>query len=165
MEAQTKVITPDLHYTGTFTRFSGTFRYTFPPNYRRDHPHPNCKLGLMLTSQELANLELLLSQARALVDVERAAVDEAVHPGDLVQLRPGADHHWETSLLLVTQIREKGDIRGILLREHRSGCQEAWYTYSKPEICKIGRMPYPAPSREVRRQVYEPPCPTCSRRY
>lgn len=115
----------------------------------------------MLTPQELDTLESLLLRARALAGADRAAIAATLAPGDLVQLRPGADPFWQTSLVLVELVRDDGGISGPLLRPHRSGCREAWYTFRPPDLARIGRAPFPAPDASVRSQVYNPPCPIC----
>ena len=93
--------------------------------------------------------------------VARYESGDAVSVGDLVQLRPGADPHWQTSLLLVTKVREDGRISGVVLRPHRSGYREAWYTYSLPEVLRIGRAPFPPPEQEVNNASYLATCPQC----
>ena len=60
-------------------------------------------ISQMLTSDELAALESLLSRARTAAARDRAATADPITAGDVVQLRPGADSTWETSLLLVMQ--------------------------------------------------------------
>jgi hypothetical protein len=60
----------------------------------------------MLTEDELAALESLLVRARAAAGLARSESGGTVNVGDLVQLRPGADPHWQTSLLLVCKIRD-----------------------------------------------------------
>jgi hypothetical protein len=111
----------------------------------------------MLTSDELSLLESLVLRARVAAGLELTLEQQSIAPGDVVQLRPGADAAWETSLLWVTKIRENGQVSGIIMRPHRSGMQEAWSTFSNPEVRKIGRIPYPAPGRGICRQTYEPP--------
>lgn len=115
----------------------------------------------MFTEDELAVLESLLVRARAAADQARAESGDAIHVGDLVQLRPGADSHWQTSLLLVCKVREDGRVSGIVLRPHRSGAAAAHYTYSRPEISRIGRAPFPPPEREVNNASYLATCPKC----
>jgi hypothetical protein len=114
----------------------------------------------MLTEEELATLESLLVRARAAVGVARAKCGDAINVGDLVQLRPGADSHWQTSLLLVCKVR--GDhVSGVVLRPHRSGYREAWYTFSLPEVLRIGRAAFPAPASAVNSAAYLAYCPQC----
>ena len=116
----------------------------------------------MLTVEEIQMLESLLRRARHAIS---AALDQpngsAIAAGDVVQLRPGADAHWETSLLLVGKVREDGGISGTILRPHRAGAREAWYTFQPPDVCLVGRTPFPEPSLRVRSASYWPPCPTC----
>jgi hypothetical protein len=112
----------------------------------------------MLTAEEIQMLESLLVRAR------HAAIQtgaDVIGPGDVVQLRPGSDPHWNTSLLLVCKVREDGGISGQILRPHRSGLREAWYTYRLPEVAKLGRMPFPEPGLAVRSAGYLPLCPSC----
>ena len=118
----------------------------------------------MLTAAELAALESLLTRARIFAGIDRAAGVEVCNVGDVAQLRPGADAHWQTSLLLVEKIRDNGDIAGTVLRPHRSGAREAWYTYSAPELTRIGASPFPRPGAKVRSQSYLGYCPKCLRR-
>lgn len=115
----------------------------------------------MLTDNELATLESLLVRARAAAGQTRYEAGGAVNVGDLVQLRPGADSHWQTSLLLVCQVHDDGRVSGVVLRPHRSGCREAWYTYSAPEILRIGRAAFPPPAKRVNSASYLAYCPQC----
>ena len=115
----------------------------------------------MFTEDELAILESLLARARSAAGRARSESSGTVNVGDLVQLRPGADSHWQTSLLLVCQVRDDGRVSGIVLRPHRSGYREAWYTYSPPEVLRIGRAPFPPPQREVNNASYLAACPKC----
>ena len=115
----------------------------------------------MLSNEELAALEGLLSRARAAAGQARSQSGEPVNVGDLVQLRPGADSHWQTSLLLVCKVRDDGRVSGVVLRPHRSGFREAWYTYSLPEVLRIGRAAFPGPERDVRNASYLAACPKC----
>lgn len=115
----------------------------------------------MLTPDELATLEALLQRARHAAGTERASLIETVHVGDIVQLRPGADPHWETSLLLVGRIRDDGGISGAILRPHRGGVRDVWYTYRPPEIARIGHSPFPEPAFRVKAWNFEPPCMAC----
>jgi len=116
----------------------------------------------MLTEDELAALESLLARARGATGVVRGSKPgDAINVGDLVQLRPGADSHWQTSLLLVCKVRDDGRVSGVVLRPHRSGAIPAWYTYSIPEVLRIGRAPFPAPERAVNSASYLAFCPGC----
>lgn len=115
----------------------------------------------MLTEEELATLESLLVRARAAAGQARSQFGEAVNVGDLVQLRPGADSHWQTSLLLVCKVYDDGRISGVILRPHRSGAKEAWYTYSLPEVLRVGRAPFPPPGKAVNNSSYLAECPKC----
>jgi hypothetical protein len=110
----------------------------------------------MLSPEEIRLLDSLLTRARHAV-----VQTDDINPGDVVQLRPGSDPHWKTSLLLVCKIREDGGISGQILRPHRSGMREAWYSYRPPEVSKIGRMPFPEPGLDVRSAAYLPLCPSC----
>jgi hypothetical protein len=112
----------------------------------------------MFTEEELATLESLLVRARRAAGAESG---EAIQVGDLVQLRPGADSHWQTSLLLVCKVRDDGRVSGVVLRPHRSGYREAWYTYSLPEVRLVGRAPFPPPERAVTNASYLAYCPQC----
>jgi hypothetical protein len=120
----------------------------------------------MLTPDELALLESLLHRARHAAGAGYAALLDTVAPGDVVQLRPGADAHWETSLFLACEIREDGSISGQILRPHRGGYREAWYTYRPPAVARIGRMPFPEPGLAIRSWSYggPPSCPVCGQR-
>jgi hypothetical protein len=113
----------------------------------------------MLTESELTTLESLLARARA-ADMARGKSRDSVTVGDLVQLRPGADPHWQTSLLHIGKVRD-GRVSGAVLRPHRSGCREAWYTYSLPEVLRIGRAPFPPPAPAVNSAGYLAYCPQC----
>lgn len=115
----------------------------------------------MLTEDELFLLESLLVRARAAAGVAWPESGEPVKVGDLVQLRPGADSHWQTSLLLVCKVRDDGRVSGVVLRPHRSGFREAWYTYSAPEVIRIGRAVFAGPERDVRNASYLAECPKC----
>jgi hypothetical protein len=116
----------------------------------------------MLTPEEVATLEALLARARGLLGEDSAAVRDTITVGDVVQLRPGADPHWETSLLLVCRIREDGGVQGQILRPHRGGHREAWYTYRPPSVARIGRMPFPEPDMRIKAWNYDGPrCPCC----
>jgi hypothetical protein len=55
-------------------------------------------------------------------------------------------------------------VRGQILRPHRSGCREAWAHYSPAEVLRIGRAAYPEPAHAVRTWCYEPPCPLLLRK-
>ena len=112
----------------------------------------------MLTVEEVAVLESLLFRARACARIDPAI---AIQPGDVVQILPGADSHWETSLLLVGKVREDSRVSGAILRPHRSGCREAWATFTLPEIVRIGACLYGPPCRAIRDQSYLVPCSKC----
>jgi hypothetical protein len=114
----------------------------------------------MLTEEEAALLESLLVRARS-AGLARSEYGEAINAGDLVQLRPGADSHWQTSLLLVCKVWDDGRVSGVVLRPHRSGSREAWYTYSRAEVLRIGRAPFAGPGREVNNSSYLATCPKC----
>ena len=114
----------------------------------------------MLSPDELAALESILLRARA---SRQPTSGLEIAPGDVVQLRPGADRTWECSLLLVTQVVD-GEVRGQILRPHRSGVREAWGRYSPAEVVLVGRTPYPEPPADIRRGVYSPPCENCLRK-
>jgi hypothetical protein len=115
----------------------------------------------MLSPEELTTLESLLARARAAAGVARAESADTVTVGDLVQLRPGADSHWQTSLLLVCKVRDDGRVSGVILRPHRSGYREAWYTYNLPEVLRVGRAPFPPPGKAVNSASYLATCPKC----
>ena len=117
------------------------------------------RLLAVLTPDELLALESLLVKARAEVSFDHAA--DAINVGDLVQLRPGADDHWQTSLLLVGKVRENGRVSGVVLRPHRSGVQLAWYTYTQPEVIRVGRAPFAGPERAIQNASYLALCPKC----
>jgi len=114
----------------------------------------------LVTGEELGVLESLLERARHAV-IGRRAMSDDIQPGDVVQLCPGADPDWQTSLLLVCRIRDDGGISGQILRPHRGGFRECWYTYRPPLVVRIGRMPFPEPPLSVRSTGYWPPCPNC----
>lgn len=102
----------------------------------------------MLTIEELLTLEGILARARAAHDRDHLHQVPTIQPGDVVQLRPGADRTWETSLLLVMDTYQ-GRVRGQILRPHRGGCREAWYAYTPPEVVIIGPAPYVGPAPEI----------------
>ena len=109
----------------------------------------------MLSPDEIHLLELLLKRARHAAAPNKN--NDAIAPGDVVQLRPGADPHWETSLLLVCRVRPDGAISGQILRPHRGGHALAWYTYRPPAVVKIGAMPFDEPAMRVRSWSYDGP--------
>lgn len=112
----------------------------------------------MLTPEELAALESLLTRARA--SAQRGKwVQTPLAPGDVAQIRPGASPHWATSLVLITKAPAHGRVRGIILRPHRSGCPEAAEHFSPPEIARIGHAPFFQPPAEIRSHTYCPDCP------
>src|SRR6185369_2368969 len=84
-----------------------------------------------ITATRQARLPVMLNtdESQAAAGVARSESAEAVNVGDLVQLRPGADSHWQTSLLLVCKVRDGGSVSGVVLRPHRSSAKDAWYTY------------------------------------
>lgn len=102
----------------------------------------------MLTTEELLTLEGILARARAAHARANLHQVATITVGDVVQLRPGADRTWESSLLLVMDTHN-GRIRGQILRPHRGGCREAWYAYTPPEVVIIGRAPYAGPAPEI----------------
>ena len=115
----------------------------------------------MLTEDELAALESLLARARGAAGAARSKSGDTINVGDLVQLRPGADSHWQTSLLLVCKVRDDGRVSGVVLRPHRAGYSAAWYTYSAPEVLRVGRAPFPPPERSINSAGYLAHCPRC----
>ena len=110
--------------------------------------------GCMLTPEETAALQALLRR-----EAHRPPTADPIQPGDVVQLRPGTDRTWETSLLLVCQANSH-QVRGPILRPHRGGCREAWAKYSAAEVVRIGPAPFGEPAPDIRSWCYEPPCPT-----
>jgi len=116
----------------------------------------------MLTSDELSALEGLLTRARGEAAIGRIAATDTITAGDVVQLRPGASHLWETSLMLVTQTTAE-HIKGQILRPHRGGCREAWYTFTPPELTRVGRIPFPEPAPDIKAWCYAPPCSLIAR--
>lgn len=119
----------------------------------------------MLTREEIVTLEQLLARARSFANVHLAAPRDVFAVGDVVQLRPDADPHWETSLLLVCRVRDDGGISGPILRPHRGGYREAWYTYRPPSVARIGHMPFGAPSLRINSWAYDGPgCLLCANR-
>lgn len=107
-----------------------------------------------ITPEELTALRRLMARAEQAQPTAAAAINA----GDVVQLRPGADPHWETSLMLVTQANAH-QVRGQILRPHRGGCREAWGNYSTPEVARVGAAPYGEPAPDIRSWCYAPPCP------
>lgn len=120
--------------------------------------------GCMLTPNETNALRALLAReaATAPLAVATSAAQDTEYsdlaPGDVAQIRPGACRTWETSLLLVTQT-DTHQVRGQILRPHRSGCREAWAHYSRAEVLRVGRVAYPEPARDILAWCYEPLCP------
>lgn len=104
----------------------------------------------MLTPAEIAMLENLLIRARHAATGGHPA--DALTPGDVAQLRPGASATWDTSLFLVCQAN-RHQVRGQILRPHRGGCRLAWSTFTPP-----GPALYPAPPLAIRAWCYAPPC-------
>jgi hypothetical protein len=117
----------------------------------------------MLTADELLVLESLLARARHAAGADRATILESITVGDVVQLRPGADPHWETSLLLVCRIRADGAISGQILQPHRGGYRDAWWTYRPTSVARVGRSPFPEPAMAIKSWSYDP-CPVCCQR-
>jgi len=111
----------------------------------------------MLTPEELTALRNLVERATADAATANTA-GQQITPGDLVQLRPGACDTWETSFMLV-KAATGNKLRGAILQPHRSGCQEAWWTYSRAELARVGHAPYLEPARDIRAWCYDPPCP------
>lgn len=105
-------------------------------------------------------MDSLLRRART--DAATSPPDELL-PGDVVQLRPGIDRAWETSMILVTKV-DSYKVRGQILRPHRGGCPEAWHRFRPGEVVRVGRIVYPEPPADVRAWCYEPPCPLLQRR-
>jgi hypothetical protein len=118
----------------------------------------------MLTPDEIATLQVILERARAAAALSTSSTLHELSPGDVVQLRPGADRAWECSLLLVQRIRTDGKVSGPILRPHRGGCRDAWAVYTPPEVIRVGRMPYPAPAPDVCGWTFEPACPLDQRK-
>lgn len=112
---------------------------------------------MQLTPAELAILEALCSRGRQEADADPGAIAA----GDVVQIRPGVDPHWQTSLFLVCAIRDDGSISGQILRPHRSGAREAWYTFRPADLARIGNAPFPEPPANIRSMVYPEICPHC----
>src|SRR5262249_34764283 len=117
-------------------------------------------VSMHLSTLEIDLLTSLLTRAR----------DEASSPslgkirvGDIVQIQPGIDETWETSLLQVGAI-DGYRIRGTILRPHRGGCREAWYSYPPGAISRVGHAPFAAPSQRIRSWCYSPGCPLESNR-
>lgn len=111
----------------------------------------------MLSPEEILVLESLLARARQVLPSESACAD--IRAGDIVQLRPGADSHWKTSFLHVGKVRHDGGIAGTLLRPHRGGWREAWYTFRPPELYFVGSAPFPEPRVGIGGDL--PLCPAC----
>lgn len=114
----------------------------------------------MLNAEELLVLESLLARARHEAGSNRSSIHESIQIGDVVQLRPGADSLWETSLLLVCRIHDDGSVSGQILQPHRGGVREAWWRYTLPEVARIGRTPYPEPAPSIKSWSFDP-CPVC----
>ena len=114
----------------------------------------------MLSPDELATLESILERARASLGQTDSA---SIAPGDVIQLRPGADRAWECSLMLVTQV-QGNRIRGQILRPRRGGSSLALSTYTAAEVTRVGRAPYPEPAADIRSMSYDPPCEGCLRK-
>jgi hypothetical protein len=110
----------------------------------------------MLTTEEFQALEAILQRARSEASSGTAPAD-AIAPGDIMQLRPGSDSTWETSLLFVHKV-DAGKIRGAIMRPHRGGCKEAWASYTPPQLIRVGRAPFPEPAEDIRAWCYTPPC-------
>ena len=112
----------------------------------------------VLTPEELSALERVLERARADAERGRVAAVDPINCGDVVQLRPGANYTWETSFMLVKQ-SDARKVRGQILRPHRGGCREAWYTFNHAEVVRVGHSPFPEPAAEIKSSCYFPPCP------
>jgi hypothetical protein len=86
-----------------------------------------------------------LSRQLAIVRRELDALDDLIksphpgelRPGDVVQIRPGADAVFGGLLLMVQRIGP-AKIEGYLLRPHRGGCREAWTRATPPEVEYVG---------------------------
>ena len=111
----------------------------------------------MLTPEEMAVLAGLLSRAHAASPESTTPESEPITAGDIVQLRPGANVTWETSLMIVEQA-DRYKVRGPILRMHRGGCREAWYAFTPPQVARIGRVPFPRPAAQICGNTYTPPC-------
>ena len=117
----------------------------------------------MLTNSELQLLEALVERARRAEGHNHTEATETIVPGDVVQIRPGADRTWESSLLIVGHV-DGYKVRGPILTFHRGGCREAWGRYSRAELVRIGRLPYPEPAPDIKAWCYCPPCPLAVRK-
>lgn len=120
-------------------------------------------MNAMLTPDELSSLSSLLDRARRADSRNRGAALAAIAPGDVVQLRPGINHTWETSLLLVMETDAR-QVRGQILQPHRSGCQAAWGRFAPGEVLRVGRAPFAEPATEIKEACYQPPCDLGSRK-
>jgi hypothetical protein len=109
----------------------------------------------MLTEAEIATLAALLERARRASGRDRSSALDTITPGDVVQLQPGANSTWGTSLMLVCKV-DGNQVRGQLLRPHRGGCREAWAEFSPPQLARVGRAPFPEPEPNIKSWAYQP---------
>jgi hypothetical protein len=87
----------------------------------------------MLTTEELTALRAII--AREDLPAPTAA---GIAAGDVVQLHPAADRTFGGMLALVTRAAPY-ELRAVLLRPHRGGCQEAQLRLSPANVQRIGR--------------------------
>lgn len=80
-----------------------------------------------------------------------AAQGPGIQPGDIVQIHPSADSVFGGLCMRIT--RKRGvNLEGYLLRPHRSGCKEAWYSFTEGELTFIGSLSHPEPKWGFRGQ-------------
>jgi len=92
-----------------------------------------------MTPAELFNL------IRAHLDILEASSQPdpaAIAPGDIVQLKPGADPTYGGTLLRVTRATAS-HIEGYFLLPHRGGQREAWRRFPPSSLSTIGALIHP----------------------
>jgi hypothetical protein len=106
---------------------------------------------MLLTAIELRSLQAIVHRAELspAPPTDEPAPDIAA--GDVVQIRPFADHAFGGMLAMVMKA-EPYQLRGYLLRPHRGGCREAWLRLHYCDVERIGRSFWPADSTDFARR-------------
>lgn len=87
----------------------------------------------------------VVGQIRQLLSILEAALpssmDDDFQAGDVVQLHPHTCSTWGGALFRVTRVRGCR-VEGYFLRPHRGGFREAWSSYTRGQLVKVGRISY-----------------------
>lgn len=89
----------------------------------------------------LALLERTLSFPASEGEPDQRLIDPAT-PGDLVQIAPATDPVFGGLVARVTQTTPT-TVRGYLLVPHRGGNREAWQSFNRSEVDRVGRVRWP----------------------